>query len=180
MIWLKSSCRCVSLLPTCATMAHAVCKTRTQYGGEGSSSIYLEQTHFLQTVSEGVGVYCEVGFNVGNSALTVMKAEPNAVVHSFDLGKQFSREAFKFLSGHYAQLRLHWGDSTVSIPSVTPLGCDVIFVDGGHTVSIEYRFSVRYMIHDPPLSSIRSVPTPYHELPTCCALCMHNLETHPA
>ena len=41
----------------------------------------------LTSAVKGKRVYCETGFNNGHSALSVMQAEPNLVVHSFDIGK---------------------------------------------------------------------------------------------
>jgi hypothetical protein len=47
------------------------------YGGEGHSGTFHQQTDALRAAVKGKKVYCEVGYNVGHSSLTVMREEPN-------------------------------------------------------------------------------------------------------
>ena len=60
----------------------------------------------LTSAVKGKRVYCETGFNNGHSALSVMQAELNLVVHSFDIGKNWSHASFRLLSEEYPQVSL--------------------------------------------------------------------------
>jgi len=86
--------------------------------------------------------YCEVGFNGGHSAASVLAARPGVDVLSFDLAVfPYSNSTAKLLSDLYMErFKLVRGDSTTTIPayvesmkrSGNPVTCDVMFIDGGH------------------------------------------------
>lgn len=82
--------------------------------------------------------YCEVGFNGGHSAVTMLAAFPDIEVYSFDLGIfQYSAPIVQFLEIMYPQ-RFHFikGFSNETIPQYAPHvlkgKCDLIFIDGSH------------------------------------------------
>ena len=86
-----------------------------------------------------VKTYCEIGFNGGHSAVAMLLANPNLHVHSFDLmGWGYSNETSRLLRTMFGRrLTMHRGDSTITVPAwaeETPHRCDVLFVDGDHSV----------------------------------------------
>ena len=107
---------------------------------EGSSGTLREQSLMLHFLAQGPGVktICETGFNVGYSSFTYLAANPDVVIHSFDLGKHpGTKPMAKYLQSIYGnRLNLHYGDSTKVIPAFYKANptfkCDFIFVDGGH------------------------------------------------
>ena len=111
---------------------------KTKLGGEGHSGSLPEQTKYLTEVTRAANTYCEIGFNVGHSAATVLSHNPSVNVISFDIGGKNSKEAYTLLRSHYGdRLKVHWGDSTRILPSVEEgLQCDVFFVDGGHSAKV--------------------------------------------
>ena len=79
--------------------------------------------------------YCEIGFNSGHSAATVLSTNPHSKVVAFDLGNKSSKAAKDYLD-HKFPGRLHviWGNSTKTVPAAEkPEKCDAFLVDGGHS-----------------------------------------------
>jgi predicted O-methyltransferase YrrM len=97
----------------------------------------------------GVRTYCEVGMNGGHSASAMLHANPELVVHSFDIMFwNYSWPVANILStafGH--RFVMHPGDSRVTVPQWAAeqraaassagggVSCDVILVDGDHSLS---------------------------------------------
>jgi predicted O-methyltransferase YrrM len=84
-----------------------------------------------------VVTYCEVGFNGGHSAVAMLLANPQLVVHSFDLLMwKYSRPILALLTAQFGgRLNLHVGDSTRTVPAWARANrgaCDLILVDGDH------------------------------------------------
>ena len=110
---------------------------------QGTSSQNPRQQQHLgnltRLVPEG-GRYCEIGFNRGHSALLALSSSPTVEVHSFDLGnrgdgtggpRQAVADCLNATFG--GRLHMHWGDSQVTVPATSPLGCSVVFIDGAHS-----------------------------------------------
>jgi predicted O-methyltransferase YrrM len=91
-----------------------------------------------------VQTYCEVGMNGGHSASAMLQANPDVVVHSFDMMFwNYSWPVARLLStvfGH--RFVLHPGNSRQTVPrwaeelSATPnkAPCDVVVIDGDHSL----------------------------------------------
>ena len=113
---------------------------------QGTSSANPKQQQHLGNLTRAVpdgARYCEIGFNRGHSALLALSSHPSVVVHSFDLGNHGDgtggpRQAVAdCLNANFGgRLHMHWGDSQVTVPAVSPLGCSVLFVDGAHAGKI--------------------------------------------
>ncbi len=94
-----------------------------------------------------VRTYCEVGMNGGHSAAAMLSANPDLIVHSFDIMHwNYSWPVADWLGLAFGQrFVIHPGDSQLSVVQwANDLGvtkrrhavqppCDVIFVDGDHT-----------------------------------------------
>lgn len=95
---------------------------------------------------------CEIGFNTGGSALLWLLARPDTTVLAFDLGHHsYVRPAAAYLQARFGAhwLRLVLGDSKQTVPAELATRdpsevCDVLFVDGGHTVD-DARSDLRFM-----------------------------------
>lgn len=109
-----------------------------QLGGEGHSGHLRDQTKYLTEVTRTATTYCEIGFNSGHSAATVLSNNPLVNVISFDIGGKNSKAADALLREQYGdRLKVHWGDSTKTLPKIEEgLQCDVFFVDGGHSAQV--------------------------------------------
>ena len=89
-----------------------------------------------------VKTVCETGFNAGHSVLIWLLANPDAKVYSFDLGHYpCSRPMAKYLRKRYPdRFTITFGDSTETLPVFVrqnpDVKCDLISVDGGHTVAV--------------------------------------------
>lgn len=90
---------------------------------------------------------CQTGFNAGVSALALLCALPNAMVHSFDLGVHpYVVPAARLLDRDYfGRHKLTLGSSLETLPAMhrnlTSPGarvpyCDYVFVDGGHSFDV--------------------------------------------
>lgn len=124
----------------------------------GHTGDSIELTKFLFDVAfrRAPRRICEVGFNVGHSAVTLLAgAGNNSSYLGFDfprLNTGINEEFFKMLQawlGPGRQLEMYWGDAAISIPRYlaenqahTP-GCELIFYDGGHDIlSVLRRLSL--------------------------------------
>ena len=81
--------------------------------------------------------------NLGHSSLLwLLNPNPNVKVLAFDLGEYaYSKTAAKYLKDRFGadRIELIFGNSTLTIPNYHGLAkCDLIFVDGGHTVEVAY------------------------------------------
>ena len=84
---------------------------------------------------------CETGFNAGHSAAFFLEIHPNIRYYGWDLGTEFSSakpvaEMMKKKFGD--RFFTIWGDSKATVPSYlnsTGIKCDVISVDGEHTMN---------------------------------------------
>lgn len=122
-------------------------KTLKLAGGEDmeghSSKEANPQTRLYDTWarSKDVKTICEIGFNAGHSALRFM-AQGNATLYEFDMGQhKSSKVAAQFMKNHFGdRFTIVWGDSTKTVPQYTrdnpETKCDVVIVDGGHTVDV--------------------------------------------
>jgi len=121
---------------------------------ENHSAMYPRKIGFLHEVSSlsEIKTICEIGFNMGHSALCFLVANPHAKVLSFDMahntaeGVAFGAHAADFLSTIFPQrFFLVAGKSQQTVPSFASLAqeskCDLIYVDGGHEyehVSVDF------------------------------------------
>ena len=85
-----------------------------------------------------VRTYCEIGFNGGHSAAAMLHANPQVMVHAFDImGWTYSNRTSAILRTMFGKrFRMHRGDSRVTVPEWTqknPQACDLLFVDGDHS-----------------------------------------------
>jgi len=89
---------------------------------------------------------CEVGFNMGHSSLLWLMQDDRVTVRAFDIGEHdYSRAASAHITRRFGgdRFSITFGDSTKTLPEfaqrikagVEPK-CDVVFVDGGHTVEV--------------------------------------------
>ena len=105
--------------------------------GEGNSDSYQIEIDKLIELTAGKKHYGEIGFNNGHSADTVLANNPTIKVTSFDIGNNDSLQAYKLLKQEYGdRLTVIWGDSRITVPETMPLGCDMFFIDGGHTYDV--------------------------------------------
>ena len=85
-------------------------------------------------------VVCEMGYNVGASAVTFlhgMRNQPNSRLHSFD--KSFPGNSAEFLNAVYNnKLTTHAGDISSTVPAFQSKGgkCDIIFLDSTHPTDL--------------------------------------------
>ena len=93
---------------------------------------------------------CQTGFNRGRSAVAFLLAHPSIHVASFDLGAHpYVKYARSWIDTYFAgRHSLFLGNSAYGIPGAPKsLGCDFVFVDGGHDTPIAlediYQFGRR-------------------------------------
>lgn len=85
---------------------------------------------------------CETGFNLGHSSFNFLTANPDAVIHSFDLGEhKYAHKMATVISVMFpGRFFVHFGDSRITIPAFVRANpqfqCDMIYVDGGHTYDV--------------------------------------------
>ncbi|ELU04771.1 hypothetical protein CAPTEDRAFT_186058 [Capitella teleta] len=97
--------------------------------------VKLAQLPFVRTI-------CETGFNAGHSTLIWLASRNGTKVYSFDLGNhKYAKKMAEHLQSKYpGRLTVTWGDSTKSLPefrkSHPEVKCDLLIVDGGHSVPI--------------------------------------------
>lgn len=92
--------------------------------------------------SPNVTHYCEVGMNGGHSVVAMLLANPRMHAHTFDLMRwNYSWPAAKLLQARFGQrLELTPGYSWDTLPpwmdaaQKRELRCDLLLVDGGHSV----------------------------------------------
>jgi hypothetical protein len=91
-----------------------------------------------------VHTICETGFNMGHSSFNYLTANPNAVVHSFDMGEhQYAHTMAQYMTTRFpGRFFIHFGDSKQTIPQFIRANphfrCDMIYVDGGHTYPVAF------------------------------------------
>lgn len=112
---------------------------------EGRSESFLEKIRLIVRLVQQLNVMhptgstvCEVGFNMGHSALYWLIVGASRVL-SFDLGEHaYISPAATWLTERFpGRVQVIVGDSRVTVPSFHAMWpdvrCDLIFVDGGHT-----------------------------------------------
>ncbi len=119
---------------------NTICETeRKRKWNHGDSGGSQKQQLDLQDSVRGMKdpLFCEIGFNAGRSAQTVLESNESARVISFDLGGPGPESVYECMKDVYKErLNVIWGDSTQTIPKNQYLPCDVWFVDGGHTKEV--------------------------------------------
>lgn len=122
---------------------HLVSKGYTRY--EGHSGEYPRQQETLRALARAPGVsnIMEIGFNCGHSAATLLDANPEARVTSFDLGwHTYVSVGKEFIDARFPNRHtLVLGDSMVTVPEFSKSHADgfcfdLILVDGGHEYHI--------------------------------------------
>jgi predicted O-methyltransferase YrrM len=103
----------------------------------------LHRTLVRQRAAQPRVQVCEIGFNLGHSALTWLSAAPNVRLLSFDLGNhEYSRVGAKFVADTFGADRftIVYGDSQDTVPehfgAHPGLRCDIFMVDGGHSPEV--------------------------------------------
>ena len=85
---------------------------------------------------------CETGFNAGHGTLQWLTGSDHAQVYSFDIGSHYYTYP---MANHLrytfpGRLNLTFGNSLNTVPQFAArhpkVKCDVILVDGGHTLSV--------------------------------------------
>ena len=82
------------------------------------------------------------GFNAGHSSFNYLTARQDVRVHSFDIGSNvYARPMISYLQRKFpGRLNVTLGDSRTTLlqylQSTRPLICDMILVDGGHSVEV--------------------------------------------
>lgn len=109
---------------------------------EGDTMLYFEKLELMQELADdpSVETICEIGFNLGKSALNFLLANPRARLVSFDLfGHHYPGAAVRALHHLFPDrdITLIAGDSAISVPTFARLtkgavSCNLIFIDGGH------------------------------------------------
>lgn len=109
---------------------------------EGHSGDLLRQRKLYAKVAAWPRIkhICEIGFNVGHSALVWLASNPEAKVVSFDFfDTRGGRLGFDFLKERFGErLTIVKGPSSVTAPAFaeaaesTGFKCDLLVVDGGH------------------------------------------------
>jgi len=99
--------------------------------------VLVEKQRNLHALVSGPCRYLETGFNVGQSALAVLMANPENRVLSFDQGKHaYARPCAQYLQRSFpGRLEVVWGDSKRTVAerlAEEPGSFDVIHIDGGH------------------------------------------------
>ena len=103
--------------------------------GTLTCDVFVCSLSFIKTV-------CETGFNAGHSTLIWLLANPNAKVYSFDLGGHTcTRPMAEYLENRFpGRFTITYGSSTETLPVFRrenpDVNCDMMIVDGGHTVEI--------------------------------------------
>ena len=83
-------------------------------------------------------VICEIGFAWGFSAVAILSEHPSAKYVGFDIGAQFTKDAFVILKASFPdRLEVIWGDSSTSIRKLAEdpekdIRCDIWIIDGDH------------------------------------------------
>jgi len=111
---------------------------------EGHSGSVIKQTMALHYLAARPSIrnVCETGFNLGHSSFNFLTANSKVIVHSFDIGTHnYSGEMSMFMMKHFpSRFFIHFGDSTETLPRFIrenpKFRCDLIFIDGGHTLAI--------------------------------------------
>jgi hypothetical protein len=95
--------------------------------------------YLVETLASGeFQSYCEVGFNGGHSAVAALLSNPDAIVHSFDIGQLgYSKPAAQLLTTAFpGRFHIHWGNSVETIPHFVTQSpeqkCGLLLIDGGH------------------------------------------------
>ena len=99
---------------------------------EGSST--PKQMEYLASRVQGLKRVVEVGFNAGLSALTMLEANSDLRVISFDLGEwPCAHIAAAYLKDKYGdRFSIIFGDSKLTLLSAFVGETDLAFIDGGH------------------------------------------------
>lgn len=93
---------------------------------------------------------CEVGFNAGHSAAVFLNANPQATVHSFDIGQfPYTRGNVRLMKELFDnRFDFILGPSATTVPDFqwrrTDVKCDVISVDGDHSTEGTYADLVNF------------------------------------
>ena len=116
-------------------------ETLSKHPQSGGDSYYFPEQyralHFLAGMSE-VRTVCETGFAAGRSSFAFLTANPDVVVHSFDLGEfKYTQLIAEYLHTLFPRrFFVHFGDSKKTLPTFIAenpnVRCDVMFVDGDH------------------------------------------------
>ncbi|ELT91639.1 hypothetical protein CAPTEDRAFT_212548 [Capitella teleta] len=128
-----------------AAKAHKMALDKAKGGSlEGHSGQIFEQQMVYVKLAQlpFVKTICETGFNAGHSTLIWLAAKNGTKVYSFDLGShKYAKKMAQHLQSMYpGRLIVTWGDSTKTLPQFhgahPEVKCDLIIVDGGHSVPI--------------------------------------------
>lgn len=115
----------------------------SDYELEGNSLEYFHKSKILMDIVDDprVETICEIGFNSGYSAITFLIANRRAKLISFDIfTHEYGGAAVRAVQDLFPGRNTAFiaGNSSTSVPAAAPLlsqqKCNVIFIDGGHTV----------------------------------------------
>ena len=114
----------------------------------GSIAAQPEQAAFYAAIgaSPTVRTVCEIGFNVGHSALVWLSSSPTSRLVEFDtFDTAQGLAALDFLQRRYpGRVTAYRGDSLVEVPRARlPSPCDVVHIDGRH----QYDYVLRDFFH---------------------------------
>lgn len=106
---------------------------------EGNTGLCPAKIELLTHLSRNCKTALEIGFNAGHSADTILRANPNIKLTSFDLGEHpYVAPAHHYIHFlHPNRHRLIVGDSTKTLPAFIKQfpneRFDLLFIDGGHS-----------------------------------------------
>ena len=118
---------------------------------EGGTNFYPFKLRPLQNLLRGVldgkgeeggkgaVTVCEIGYNLGHSSLLWLMEDERVRVKAFDLGEHgYSHRSAEYMRRWFGEDRIEvvFGLSEETVPAAEPLGCDLVFIDGGHQFSV--------------------------------------------
>lgn len=123
-------------------------------GVEGHTFMYADKLRIMQELADDPRVerVCEIGFNMGHSAVNWLAANPRLSVVAFDVTRQlYTAAAINAINTLFPSrtVSLVTGDSSHSVPNFARLTneavkCNVLFIDGGHTLEAAFSDIVNF------------------------------------
>lgn len=105
---------------------------------------YYQMVFYISRIKElnksyKVNNICEIGFQVGAGALTLLLSlKNNLTYYGFDYGSNYSRMSYKLIS-KYFKMNMEWGKSEETVKKYRKINCDIIHIDGDHSQMAIYN-----------------------------------------
>jgi len=106
----------------------------TSDGFREEQSAYFDAIQERAQARSGSDVlFCEIGFNVGHSAVLALESHPTVKYNGYSLDMKISRTVLDYLKEKYpGRVEVTFGDSVKTMHNITRVDCDILVVDGGH------------------------------------------------